>query len=112
MKKQIQSKGKIVLYELCNDRVERCMGYELALLTDKGKVETSWAYEARELRWALEGYKTLLDAQARGVLSQGDKWKPYQGSVNASPVIKETPHNGVSRFQNAPQSFVEVLVDG
>jgi hypothetical protein len=110
MKKQIQSKGKIVLYELCNDRADsrkKCLALELVLLTDNGKVEKSWAYEVRELRWALEGYKTLLDAQARGVLNQRDKWKPYQGDS----VTRGTLHNGVSRLPDGARNESLAIVD-
>jgi hypothetical protein len=96
MKRLIQSEGPIVLYQLRNDRAQsrvKCLGYELAVLTEKGKVEKSWAYETSELRWAQKGYKTLTDAQARGVLEQRNRWRPYRG----------TPYNGPSRVAREPR---------
>jgi hypothetical protein len=80
MKKAIETERRIVLYEVRNDQAQsrkKCLGYELAILTEKGKVEKSWAYEASELFWAREGCRTLIDAQARGVLSNRTRWKPY-----------------------------------
>ena len=56
----------------------KCLGYEVAILSETGKVQESWQYEATELHWAKAGYKTLIGAQARGALDNRSGWKPYK----------------------------------
>ena len=56
MKKQIQTEGRVVLYDDKADSRVKCLGYELAILSETGKVKESWQYEATELSWAKAGY--------------------------------------------------------
>ena len=92
MKKQIQTEARVVLYELRNDKTDsrvKCLGYEVAILSETGKVQESWQYESTELRWAREGYKTLIDTQARRALDDRSRLKPYKPNcrVPRSPGI-------------------------
>ena len=103
MKKQIQSEGRVVLYELRNDRTEsrvKRLGYEVAIFSETGKVQESWQYEAAELRCAKVGYKTLIDAQARGALDNRLRWKPYKPNcrVPHSPgIVRAAEADGPQR---------------
>ena len=105
MKKAIQTEGRVVLYELRNDRADsrvKCLGYELAILTETGKVKQSWNYETTELRWAQAGLTTLADAQNRNVLEQRNRWRPYRG----------TAYNGICSLPHGPTIVRECSSDG
>ena len=81
MKQVLREEDKVMLYRLQSDEAEshtQCRGYELAIM-DGPRISRSWLYESREQRWAHHGLKTLLDAQARNVLGQPAKWRPYYG---------------------------------
>jgi hypothetical protein len=75
----LKREGRIVLYLLLNASIEskkRCLGYELAVtVTDLGKIERSWLYEASESSRATDGFDTLVDAQQRNVLGNRSAWK-------------------------------------
>ena len=109
MKKQIQTEGRVMLYELRNDRTEsrvKRLGYEVAILSETSKVQESWQYESTELRWAREGYKTLIDAQARGVLDARTRWKPYKANscLLLSPrIVRAAEADGPQRKTIADQ---------
>jgi hypothetical protein len=85
-KKGLRRTNRVVLYQLLNgDAASRkqCLGYQLEITSQSGKIEHFWLYEARELRWALAGFETLVDAQARNVLSQRSAWRPYNARSHA-----------------------------
>jgi hypothetical protein len=81
MRQVLHEEGKVVLYRRQSDEAEsqiQCRGYELAIM-EGPRISRSWLYESREQRWAHQGLKALLDAQARNVLGQPTKWRPYNG---------------------------------
>jgi hypothetical protein len=111
MKKTIQTEGRVVPYELRNDRPDslvKCLGYEVTILSEKGKAEKSWTYEGTELRWAREGYKTLIDAQARGMLDARAQWKPYKADsrlADGSRIVRKPSPDGPERTQPGEAGF-------
>jgi hypothetical protein len=79
-KRELKRKGRVVLYQFRNESGtsrKQCLGYQLAITSQSGKIEHFWLYEARELHWALAGFETLVNAQARNVLGQRSAWRPY-----------------------------------
>jgi hypothetical protein len=86
-KKGLRRTNRVVLYQLLNgnaDSRKQCLGYQLAITSQSGKIEHFWLYEARELHWALAAFETLVDAQARNVLSQRSAWRPYDARFHAA----------------------------
>jgi hypothetical protein len=109
-KKELRRRSRVVLYQLLNATVasrKHCLGYELAITSQSGRIERPCSYEAQELRWALAGFETLVDAQARNVLSQRSAWKPYdaRSRVAACPRI-ESSALGDARDVGAKDSLV------
>ena len=85
---------------------------EIAITSQSGKIEHFWLYEARELRWALAGFETLVDAQARNVLSQRSAWRPYDARSHAPTCPRiESLALGDAQDAGAKDSFVAQTVE-
>jgi hypothetical protein len=79
---EIERCGRIALSRILGAAREN--RFEVAICSANGiypSEETQpkqlWTYETRELLWAWQGFQTLVDAQARNVLGERSKWKPY-----------------------------------
>ena len=80
VKQAIIEQGNVIMYRLVNDREDskvKNLGIQLAILDGKGKPQKSWQYEMTETNRAEAGFKTLVDAQERGVLADRAKWRIY-----------------------------------
>jgi hypothetical protein len=62
MKQPVKEQGRIVLYQLLNDRETsrtKSLGYELAILAENGKLQESWNYETVNCAGPWKGSKRL-----------------------------------------------------
>lgn len=73
---------RVVLLRIVADKTSPLNAFKTAILSKNGMVEQSWDYQTSELRWAWQGFCTLVDAQKRGVLGERAKWKPYNADYH------------------------------
>ena len=52
--------------------------------SERGRILQSWRYGNDERLWANEGFKTVTDAQYRGILAHRGQWRPYNGRRRAT----------------------------